>query len=123
MESHEHIPDRNEVVANLCSLHEKNLSPEERKNTPEMVSLRAYIQFHENKIDQYEDALEGEFRRVEFTYELAKIYLEAGFVEEGKDALAQALNGALSGGFQDIFTEMREYFLAHVGTEDELDMM
>ncbi len=116
-----HIPTREEVLSALTLSCESGVLKEERSGHEAFVKLDQYINAKENEIDTCEDAVEAEFRRVEFSFVLGKMYLEAGYVAEGKDAILQSLSGALSGQFQELFEEIHDFFLAHGGTEEEID--
>ncbi len=114
-------PTYEEVLTALAVSYESGVQKEDRAGHEAFIKLGEYTAAKEAEIDTCEDAVEAEFRRVEFSFVLGKIYLEAGYTKEAKDTILQSLSGALSGEFHDLFTEIHDFYLAHGGTEEEVD--
>lgn len=114
-------PTYEEVLTALAVSYEAGVQKEDRAGHEAFIKLGEYTRAKEVQIDTCEDAVEAEFRRVEFSFELGKMYLQAGYVKEAKDTILQSLSGALSGEFHNLFQEIHDFFLSNGGTEEEID--
>ncbi len=121
-ESHENIPPvRAEVVAGLCALYEREKESTEdltetRKTSREIEALHRYSEFHENAIDgrTEEDPIERQFQRLQFSFNLAQMYAEAGFMSEARSQIEEAMQAASTlqdqnPAFGDLYWEMSDY--------------
>lgn len=132
-ESHETpAPQRHEVVAGLTTLHAAEAANpaeatiEARQSAPAMEALRAYEQFHTANIDTKtaENPIEGKFRRLEFSFNLAKMYAEAGFLAEARAQIEELLVVAQDAqsenpAFGDLYWEMSDYINPPEGENGE----
>lgn len=110
------------VQTMLCVAYESGATGERFKAHPAAEILNKFVQAQEEEINGIENGEEASRRRIELTFNLAKLYSEAGFVKEAKNTLLQGMFAALSGHFDEMYWELYDYFVKKLdGTEEEID--
>lgn len=91
-----------------------------------MEALCAYDEFHTKAIDEQseEDSVEGKFRRLEFSFNLAQIYAEAGFLSEARAQIEELIPIAFASqiedqAFRDLYLDMLDYIDPPQGQSSE----
>lgn len=72
-------------------------------------TVSEYILRNQEHIDTIPDKIEAEYRRLEFSFELAKIYIEVGESVVGLDDLRDTYEAAEAGCFFELADEILAY--------------
>jgi hypothetical protein len=124
-ESKESVPTRTEVIDTLSVLCVREKSGEitesERRTTQEFIVLQEYIGHYEGSIDLLDNPTEREFRCVEFAFNLAQIYRDAGYTEEMKETLLASRDAAQAACFYELYWEINDYLWAQIPRDNDFE--